>query len=154
MTEPSTWVTDTSVYTHLSRAGHLDLLHEVAPGGVIVVPDDVNKEIQAGRDRHTGITDPATTTWAQVTVLTDDEVDTQLEVKAALGGGPSSIWASARSSRARSIADTSRCSTTRPRSSKPMRGLFPTTPPCGSWSRRTRPCSSSIETARSRSWTP
>lgn len=88
MTEPATWVTDTSVYTHLSRAGHLDLLHEVAPGGVIVVPNDVNTEIQAGRDRHTGITDPATTTWAQVTVLTDDEVDTQLEVKAALGGGP------------------------------------------------------------------
>lgn len=88
MTEPSTWVTDTSVYTHLSRAGHLDLLHEVAPGGFIVVPDDVSTEIQAGRDRHTGITDPGTTTWAQVVVLTDEEVGTQLEVKAAMGGGP------------------------------------------------------------------
>lgn len=33
-----------------------------------------------------GIADPASTPWAQLTVLTDDEVGTQLIVKAALGG--------------------------------------------------------------------
>lgn len=55
---------------------------------MILVPDEVNTEIQAGRALYVGITDPASAAWAQLTVLTDDEVDTQLIVKAALGGGP------------------------------------------------------------------
>lgn len=88
MPDAATWVTDTSVYTHLCRAGHAEILERLAPGGVIVVPDDVNTEIQAGRGLYSGISDPASTSWAQSTVLTEDEVFTQLIVKAALGGGP------------------------------------------------------------------
>ena len=88
MPEATTWVIDTSVYTHLSRAGHMDILERLAPGRVIIVPDEVNTEVQAGRALYPGITDPASTPWAQLTVLTDDEVGTQLSVKAALGGGP------------------------------------------------------------------
>lgn len=88
MTDPTTWVIDTSVYTHLSRAGHAEIIERLAPGGVVLVPDDVGTEIQHGRAHYAGIADPASTPWAQLTVLTDDEVGTQLIVKAALGGGP------------------------------------------------------------------
>lgn len=89
MLDATTWVTDTSVYTHICRAGHAEILERLAPGGVILVPDDVNSEIQVARGLHPGIPDPASTSWAQTTVLTDEEVMTHLIVKAALGGGPS-----------------------------------------------------------------
>lgn len=88
MADAETWVTDTSVYTHLWRAGHAAILERLAPGGVVVVPDDVNTEVRAGRDLYPDIGDPSSTTWARVTVLTEEEVGTQLMVKAALGGGP------------------------------------------------------------------
>lgn len=82
------WVVDTSTYTHLSRAGHLDLLHQLAPGGIVVVPAEVDAEIQNGRDRYPGIVAPEALPWVEQTVLTEEERWTQLEVKAALGGGP------------------------------------------------------------------
>lgn len=88
MPDAATWVTDTSVYTHLCRAGHAEILERLAPGGVIVVPDDVGAEINTARMLHSGIPNPATTSWAQLTVLTEDELFTQLVVKAALGGRP------------------------------------------------------------------
>jgi predicted nucleic acid-binding protein len=88
MPDTTTWVTDTSVYTHLTRAGHAEILEGLAPGGVILVPDDVGAEIWKGRELYAGIPDPTSVTWAQMTALTDDEVFTQLIVKAALGGGP------------------------------------------------------------------
>ena len=82
------WVVDTSVYTHLCRAGHSEILARLAPGGVILVPNDVDTEIQAGQQSHSGILSVGTTAWAQLTVLTEEEVWTQLEIKAAMGGGP------------------------------------------------------------------
>ncbi len=88
MSDATTWVTDTSVYTHLCRAGHAEILGRLAPGGIVVVPDAVGAEIATARALHPGIPDPASTSWARMTVLTDDEVWTQLVVKAALGGGP------------------------------------------------------------------
>ncbi len=88
MPDATTWVIDTSVYTHLARAGHARILEDLAPGGLILVPDEVDTEVQVGRARYTGIPDPHSASWAQLTVLTEDEVDTQLIVKAALGGGP------------------------------------------------------------------
>lgn len=81
-------MTDTSAYTHLCRAGHAEVLERLAPGGVVLVPDEVSIEIRAGRALYPGIPDPASTSWARTTVLTEDEVFTQLFVKAALGGGP------------------------------------------------------------------
>ncbi|MTD15429.1 hypothetical protein GIS00_15940 [Nakamurella sp. YIM 132087] len=82
------WVVDTSTYTHLSRAGHVEVLHQVAPGGIIVIPAEVHAEIQNGRDRYPGIAAPEGLLWVEQTVLTEAEAWTQLEVKAALGGGP------------------------------------------------------------------
>lgn len=82
------WVVDTSTYTHLSRAGYVDLLRQLAPGGIVVVPTDVDAEIQNGRDRYPGILDPEALSWVEQAVLTEDEEWTQLEIKAALGGGP------------------------------------------------------------------
>lgn len=82
------WVVDTSTYTHLSRAGYLDLLHQLAPGGIVVVPSDVDTEIQNGRDRYPGIIAPQALPWVEQAVLTEEESWTQLEVKAALGGDP------------------------------------------------------------------
>lgn len=88
MDDHATWVTDTSVYTHLCRAGHGDLLRRLAPGGVLLVPDDVNTEIVAARDRYPSVPDPSATAWARIATLTEDEEWTQLQVKAAMGGGP------------------------------------------------------------------
>jgi hypothetical protein len=61
MPDAATWVTDTSVYTHFSRAGHTEILERLAPGGVILVPDEVNAEIQVGREHYSGIIDPVST---------------------------------------------------------------------------------------------
>lgn len=88
MSDATTWVSDTSVYTHMCRAGHAEILGRLAPGGVVLVPDDVGAEIRHGRALHSGILNPAGTSWVQMTVLTDEEVFTQLVVKAALGGRP------------------------------------------------------------------
>ncbi|MDN5794318.1 MAG: hypothetical protein L0H79_01035 [Intrasporangium sp.] len=76
------------MYTHLGRAGHTDILRDLAPGGVILVPDDVDREIQRGQMRYPGIVSVADTSWTHLIVLTEDEVGTQLLVKAAMGGGP------------------------------------------------------------------
>lgn len=88
MPEPPLWVVDTSTYTHLWRAGHAYLLEELAPGCMILVPSDVEAEIDRGRDVHPGIGSVGSTAWVRRTVLAEDEVWTQLQVKAALGGDP------------------------------------------------------------------
>lgn len=87
MPDRAAWVVDTSVYTHLCRGGHGEILARLAPGGVILIPSDVDTEIQAGQQGHAGIPSLATTPWAQLTVLTEEEAWTQLEIKAAMGGG-------------------------------------------------------------------
>ncbi|MGI8665414.1 MAG: hypothetical protein ACR2N4_05210 [Jatrophihabitans sp.] len=87
MPDAAAWVVDTSAYTHLCRAGHAEILARLAPGGVILIPSDVDTEIQAGQQRYAGIPSLATTPWAQLTVLTEEEALTQLEIKAAMGGG-------------------------------------------------------------------
>jgi hypothetical protein len=86
MPDPA-WVIDTSVYTHLCRAGHDEILARLAPGGIILIPSDVDTELQAGQQLYAGIPSVATTAWAQLTVLTEEEAWTQLEIKAAMGGG-------------------------------------------------------------------
>ncbi|OIJ28569.1 hypothetical protein [Nocardioides luteus] len=80
-------MTDTSTYTHLCRAGHSLILEKLAPGGVILVPDAVNVEIERGRVMQSGIPRVSDVSWAELAVLTDDEVWTQLQVKAEMGGG-------------------------------------------------------------------
>lgn len=80
------WVIDTSTYTHLCRAGHAALLADLAPGGVILVPDAVNAEIQRGQERYPDIPGVDVMPWAHVAVLTEDEEWTSLRAKARLGG--------------------------------------------------------------------
>lgn len=78
------WVIDTSVFTHIARAGHLEILELLAPTGVLVVPDSVGFEVNAGRDGHLGIPDIKDLAWVELAVLREPEADTQLEVKAHL----------------------------------------------------------------------
>ncbi|MDE3722846.1 hypothetical protein PWG71_15765 [Nocardiopsis sp. N85] len=79
---------DTSVYTHFCRAGHANIIEKLAPGGVVLVPDEVNQEIERGRATYPDIPDVASVGWAEIAVLSDDEVWTQLQVKAQMSGGP------------------------------------------------------------------
>ena len=83
------WVIDTSAYTHLSRAGHGDLIAQLAPGGVVLVPAEVNAEIENGRLGHFGIPAVADAAWAELATLSEEEAWTMLLVKAQFGGDPS-----------------------------------------------------------------
>lgn len=82
------WVLDTTVYTHLAQAEHLDLLERHAPSGIVLVPPEVNDEIEEGRARHPGIPATSTLDWVELAVLSEDEAWTQLQVKAQLAGRP------------------------------------------------------------------
>lgn len=86
MTDGARWVIDTSAYTHLSRAGHADLLRRLAPGGIVVVPTYVSDEIEEGRLRFPRIPAISDASWASPAVLTDAEDLTVLELKADRGG--------------------------------------------------------------------
>ena len=86
MDEPEQWVIDTSAYTHLCRAGHEEIIRRLAPGGWVIVPDEVNIEIEAGRAGYPGIPSVADVDWAELTVLSEAEAWTQLEVKSRMGG--------------------------------------------------------------------
>lgn len=87
-TEPTGWVTDTTTYTHLCRAGHAELLAELAPGGIVLVPQEVDDEIERGRDRYPSIPAVSSVPWAKIVVLDDEECWTLLQVKAQMGGDP------------------------------------------------------------------
>jgi predicted nucleic acid-binding protein len=88
MADQRRWVIDTSAYTHLCRAGHASLLQQLAPRGVVLVPTEVNAEIENGRTGYPGIRSVAAVDWAELAVLTEAEEWTKLLVKAELGGGP------------------------------------------------------------------
>ena len=85
--EPLGWVTDTTTYTHLCRAGHQEIIARLAPGGVVLVPTEVDVEIERGRDRYPAIPAVSSVEWAKIVVLDEDEVWTMLDVKAQMGGG-------------------------------------------------------------------
>lgn len=86
--EPRRWVIDTSTYTHLCRAGHSAILSRLAPGGVVLVPDDVSFEIDRGRERYADIPSVADVPWAELTTLTQAESFTQVLLKADMAGEP------------------------------------------------------------------
>ncbi|WP_157975190.1 hypothetical protein [Glycomyces dulcitolivorans] len=87
MAEHQRWVVDTSAYTHLCRAGHANILEQLAPGGVVVVPTAVSDEIEQGRAGYPDIHAVANVDWAELAVLTDEEQWTMLQVKSELSGG-------------------------------------------------------------------
>lgn len=72
---------DTSTFTHFCRAGHQDILRRLAPQGVILIPDTVHSEILDGRDRGYDIPAVGDLDWVEVGVLTEEEQDTQLDIK-------------------------------------------------------------------------
>lgn len=78
------WVIDTSGFTHIARAGHLEILELLAPTGVLVVPDSVSFEVDAGRHGYQGIPDIKDLAWVELAVLLGPEQDTQLHAKANL----------------------------------------------------------------------
>jgi len=88
MVTDARWVMDTSTYTHLCRAGHAELIEKLAPQGVVVIPAEVNAEIERGRERYPGIPPISAVGWAKLAVLDDDETLTALRVKAQMSGGP------------------------------------------------------------------
>jgi len=88
MADPNRWVMDTSTYTHLWRAGHDDLIERLAPGGVVVIPTEVGTEIERGRQVHADIPSVSAVPWAEIAILADDELWTEVGVKAQMGGGP------------------------------------------------------------------
>lgn len=79
---------DTSTYTHLCRAGHADIIQTLAPGGVVLIPSAVSREIEHGRELYADIPSVSSVGWADIAILTEEEEWTQLGIKAALGGGP------------------------------------------------------------------
>ncbi|MFO6452454.1 MULTISPECIES: hypothetical protein [unclassified Aeromicrobium] len=80
------WVTDTSVITHLFMAGYGELLKQLAPDSVLVVPSAVVKEIEDGRDTYAGMPDMNALEWLERVQPTEVEGWTALKVKAAMGG--------------------------------------------------------------------
>jgi predicted nucleic acid-binding protein len=78
---------DTSTYTHLCRAGYACIIEKLAPGGIVLIPREVDVEIEKARDKHSGIPAVSSTSWTKLAVITDDEEWTAMQVKAALGGG-------------------------------------------------------------------
>lgn len=86
MAEVRGWVMDTSTFTHLCRAGHADVIESLAPGRLVLIPTDVNDEIERGRLSYPGIPAISSIKWAEVAVLTEEETWTQLEIKAEMAG--------------------------------------------------------------------
>lgn len=81
------WVMDTSTFTHFSRAGHEDVLRRLAPQGLVLIPDTVNTEIEAGIEAGYDITSPRTLDWVEIGVLTPDEEWTQQFIKVDMPSG-------------------------------------------------------------------
>ena len=78
---------DTSTFTHFFRAGYGEVLGFVAPGAIVLVPREVETEIDRARERYTGVPTLDQVRWAKRTFLSDVEDWTAMQVKAELGGG-------------------------------------------------------------------
>jgi predicted nucleic acid-binding protein len=78
---------DTSTFTHFCRAGYLHILGALAPQAVVIVPREVEIEIDNARECYIGVPLLHQVPWASRTFMTEDEEWTATEVKAALGGG-------------------------------------------------------------------
>ncbi|WP_186626568.1 hypothetical protein [Rhodococcus sp. BP22] len=81
------WVMDTSTFTHFCRSGHEDILRRLAPQGLVLIPDTVNTEIEAGIEAGYDITSPSTLDWVEIGVLTADEARSQQFIKVDMPSG-------------------------------------------------------------------
>lgn len=78
---------DTSTFTHFGRAGYGQILATLAPQGVVLIPREVEVEIDVARSLHAGVPSLDSITWAERLFMSDDEQWTALQVKVVLGGG-------------------------------------------------------------------
>lgn len=78
---------DTSTFTHFCRAGHSGVLERLAPQGIVLVPREVEVEIDKARKLHPGVPSVDSAAWAERIFMNDDEQWTALHVKVVLGGG-------------------------------------------------------------------
>lgn len=86
VSEPAQWVMDTSTYTHFCRAGIARIIEQLAPQGIVLVPREVDSEIEVARNAYPGIPSVDQAPWATRIFMTEDEEWSAMEVKAALGG--------------------------------------------------------------------
>ena len=78
---------DTSTFTHFWRAGHSAVLRELAPSGIVLIPSEVNDEIESGRDRYFDIPSLKDIDWVELAILDQDsEYFTFLGAKGEMGG--------------------------------------------------------------------
>jgi len=82
------WVMDTSTFTHFCRAKREDVLHRLAPQGLILIPDSVGVEIERGRDLGYDLPDIDTLPWVERGILSEEEERLQLLIKIDMPSGP------------------------------------------------------------------
>jgi predicted nucleic acid-binding protein len=78
---------DTSTFTHFYRAGYDHVLATLAPQGVVLVPREVELEIDKARNLHARVPSLDSVAWTERVFMTDDEQWTATQVKVVLGGG-------------------------------------------------------------------
>ncbi|NMO04016.1 hypothetical protein HH308_22640 [Gordonia sp. TBRC 11910] len=83
---------DTSTFTHFCRAKQQHILEQLAPQGLILIPDSVDVEVERGRDVGYEIPSIDDLPWVERGVLTSDEEMTQVLIKVDMpskrGDGP------------------------------------------------------------------
>ncbi len=60
------WIVDTGPLSHFARAGWLGVLKMLAPGGRIVIPDMVERELRTGASTYPALTDVLSQDWVEV----------------------------------------------------------------------------------------
>ena len=78
---------DTSAYTHLCRAGYATVIERLAPGGVVLIPRQVDIEIARGSDKYPSVPSVSSVEWARTVLLDEDDELAAMLIKARLGGG-------------------------------------------------------------------
>lgn len=92
----------TSTFTHFCRAGHSHVISALAPKAVVLVPREVEIEIDNARERYIGVPLLHQVPGASRILMTENEEWTATRVKAVLGGdseehlGESAVIACAR----------------------------------------------------------
>ncbi|WP_298808454.1 hypothetical protein [uncultured Gordonia sp.] len=78
---------DTSTFTHFCRAKREDVLQQLAPRGLILIPDSVDVEISRGRERGYDLPDIDSLPWVERGILTEDEQNLQMLIKVDMPSG-------------------------------------------------------------------
>lgn len=82
------WVMDTPTFTHFCRAKREDVLHRLAPQGLVLIPDTVDVEIGRGRELGYDLPDIDSLPWVERGILTEDEETLQLLIKVDMPSKP------------------------------------------------------------------